>query len=120
MAGGYGKSRDRQALSLTPEFSTSPTYHKRDTLMKYELYWTDASEAHVARRGVLPEEVEQAIQRPFHTTPGRGGTTLVLGQTQAGRYLLLVLPGAPDDRSFVVTARDMTGAERKLDRRRAQ
>jgi hypothetical protein len=95
-------------------------YHERDTLMKSDICWTDASEAHVARHGVLPEEVDQATQRPFHTVPGRSGTTLVLGQTHAGRHLLIVLTDAADARWYIVTARDMTNAERRLYRRRAQ
>jgi len=35
----------------------------------FEFHWTDDSEAHIARHGVSPEEVEQATGRPFYTIP---------------------------------------------------
>lgn len=76
--------------------------------------WTDDSEADIARHGVTPEEVEQATERPFYTMPGRGGTTLLLGQTHAGRYLLIVLTGSSDGRWHIVTARTMTESERRI------
>jgi uncharacterized protein len=43
----------------------------------FEFQWTDASEAHIARHGIAPEEVEQTTERPFYTMPGRDGTTLL-------------------------------------------
>jgi hypothetical protein len=46
--------------------------------------------------------------------PGRDDTTEVLGQTDAGRLLpSLVVTQASDGRDFVVTARDMTTAEKR-------
>jgi uncharacterized protein len=85
----------------------------------FDFHWTDDSEAHIARHGVTPEEVEQATERPFHTMPGRGGTTLLFGQTDAGRYLLAVLTGSGDGRWHVVTARTMTQAERRVYQKKA-
>jgi len=35
----------------------------------FQFRWTDDSEAHIARHGVSPEEVEQATGRPFYTIP---------------------------------------------------
>jgi len=80
----------------------------------FDFQWTDASEAHIARHGITPSEVEQATERPFYTMPGRGGTTLLLGQTHAGGYLLVVLSGSGDGRWHVVTARTMTDSERRV------
>jgi hypothetical protein len=48
--------------------------------MVFGFHWTDDSEAHIARHGVSPEEVEQATERPFYTMPGRDGTTLLFGR----------------------------------------
>ena len=46
--------------------------------------------------------------------PGRDDTTEVLGQTDAGRLLpSLVVTQASDGRDVVVTARDMTTAEKR-------
>lgn len=78
-----------------------------------EIHWTDSSEAHIAEHGVLPREVEQATQRPRYLQPGRAGTTLLYGRTGAGRYLFVVLTEALDGRWYVVTAYDMTPAQRR-------
>jgi hypothetical protein len=78
------------------------------------------SASHVAAHGVTLDEVREAIlERPYWSAPGRDGTTLVYGQTYAGRYLLVVTLNE-DDEAFVVTARDMTDAEKKTFRRKAR
>ena len=83
--------------------------------------WTEDSEAHVARHGVTPAEVEQALyDRPRLRTAGRNGTTLVLGTTNEGRHLLVVVSEAIDGRDFIVTARDMTDNEKRPFREKGQ
>ncbi|GAA1390306.1 hypothetical protein GCM10009639_18900 [Kitasatospora putterlickiae] len=85
--------------------------------MQTEIYWTDRSEEHIARHGVTPDEVEQVVfTRPRWFASGREGTTLCLGVTDAGRHLLVVLAVSTAVRSgwYCVTARDMTGSERRL------
>ena len=53
------------------------------------MLWTEDSEAHIARHGVQPSEVEQALYgRPRLSTAGRKATTLVLGTSNEGRHLL--------------------------------
>jgi len=75
---------------------------------------------HIAAHGVAMDEVRQVVlQRPYWAVPGRDGTTLVYGRTDAGRYLLVVTI-AEDHEAFVVTARDMTEAEKKTFRRKAR
>jgi hypothetical protein len=64
--------------------------------------------------------VRQAVlERPYWSVPRREGTTLVYGRTDAGRYLLMV---ALDEggQAFIITARDMTDAEKKTFRRKAR
>jgi uncharacterized protein len=79
----------------------------------FEILWTEDSETHIARHGITPGEVEDAIySRPRWVAPGRSNTRLVFAQTSAGRYLLVVLAEALDGRDYVVTARDMTDTER--------
>jgi hypothetical protein len=52
--------------------------------------WTEESEDHIARHGVTPEEVQEALYtRPRWITPGRSETTLVFAMTGAGRCLLV-------------------------------
>ena len=51
---------------------------------------------------------------------GREGTEYVFGTTDAGRHLLVVLTNSIDGRGYVVTARDMTDAERQAFRRKGR
>lgn len=86
-----------------------------------EILWTDASEAHIARHGVRPEEVEEAINtRPILTRRGRDETTEAFAATTAGRHLVMIVTPAMDGRWYVVTARDMTDNERLTFRRKGR
>jgi uncharacterized DUF497 family protein len=86
-----------------------------------EIRWTEESEDHIARHGVVPVEVEQVLySRPRLITKGREDVTLVFGTTDAGRHLVVVLADADDGRLFVVTARAMADPERRAFARRAR
>ena len=81
---------------------------------------SDWSASHIAAHGVTLDEVRETIlERPYWAAPGREGTILVYGRTYAGRYLLVV---AIDENgaAFIVTARDMTDAEKRTFRRKAR
>lgn len=81
--------------------------------------WTDKSEEHIARHNVRPDEVEDVLfSRPRYRTPGIDGTTLVFGQSRAGRYLLVVITDAYDGGIYIVTAREMTDSEKRLFKRK--
>ena len=78
------------------------------------------SASHIAAHGVTLDEVREAIlERPYWAAPGRDGTVLAYGRTYAGRYLLVVILPEGEE-AFVVTARDMTSAEKKTFRRKAR
>lgn len=71
-----------------------------------------------SEHGVPFHEVEEACyagQR--HVRRGREGLYKVFSQTDAGRYLLVVLAEFGGGTWRVVTARDMTDSERRLYRR---
>jgi hypothetical protein len=86
-----------------------------------EIRWTSESEAHIARHGVMPEEVEQAVNsRPRYEACGREDSTLLYCATEDGRALLVVLAEAVDGRWYVATARDMTDTERRTFRRKGR
>ena len=85
----------------------------------FDIHWTDDSETHIARHGVIPEEVEQCAYRPFYTMSGRSGTILLFGQTDAGRHLLVVLARSGDGRWYVVTVRTMTDSESRTYKKKA-
>ncbi|MFJ2840005.1 hypothetical protein ACIO52_31985 [Nocardia sp. NPDC087230] len=84
----------------------------------FEFLWTDESEAHIARHNVTPSEVEEAARKPNFTTDGVNNTTLVFGQTYAGRYLKVVTAEAMDGRTYVVTAMEMSDSEQRFFRRK--
>ena len=81
---------------------------------------SDWSASHIAAHGVTLDEVREAIlEHPYWAAPGRDGTVLLYGRTYAGRYLLAV--AIPEgEEAFIVTARDMTSAEKKTFRRKAR
>jgi uncharacterized DUF497 family protein len=78
-----------------------------------EIAWTEADVAHIARHGITPEEVEEVLAaRPVwrrgrtHPQTGRA-SVYALGQTEAGRYLFIVLSPLGRGRARCVTAMDM-------------
>lgn len=77
-----------------------------------ELAWSDGSEAHIARHGITPSEVEDVVNsQPRWEHTGMEDSTLIYGRTAAGRGLLVVLVGSADGRRYVATARDLTSSE---------
>ena len=72
-------------------------------------------DAHIARHHVTVAEVDEVVfGRPFWTRT-RGGRFRVLGQTDAGRYLTVIVASGVYS---LVTARDATDAERRAYRAR--
>jgi hypothetical protein len=63
------------------------------------------------------EEVEQAVGNLEYVRRSRG-YYLTLGQTDAGRYLVVILDDEGDGVWYPVTARDMQRSERRLLRRK--
>jgi hypothetical protein len=82
--------------------------------------WLDSVVEKVeAKHGVSREEVCQVITRRamfrFVENGHRRGENVyaALGQTEAGRYLTVFFIHKPDRRILILTARDMTLAERR-------
>lgn len=85
----------------------------------YELIWDDWNVDHIARNHVDPSEVKSLIDERYHLAR-RAGTTRygllryhLFGQTDAGRYLFVVLDNEGTNRFYVVTARDMSASEKR-------
>jgi uncharacterized DUF497 family protein len=73
---------------------------------------------HIARHGVSPEEAEQAFfDEPLFRRSRKKSLKAVFGRTDAGRYLFVVFTVKPGSVVRVITARDMTAAERRCYRR---
>ncbi|MBI1882751.1 MAG: BrnT family toxin [Chlamydiae bacterium] len=78
-----------------------------------EIEWSEESIEHIARHGVLPEEVEEVCRSSFQCKErGRGGFYYVTGQTHAGRYLFIVVRYLGHRKVKVITARDMDEKEK--------
>lgn len=75
---------------------------------------------HIAAHDVTLDEVREAIlEHPYWAVLGRDGTTLIYGRTYPGRYVFVVAI-AEGEEAFIVTARDMTDAEKRTFRRKAR
>ena len=77
------------------------------------LVWDDENVGHIARHSVTPQEVEAACFSKPLVFRSKKGRYLVLGRTEAGRCLLVVVRYVGRGRGRVVTARDMTKSERR-------
>jgi hypothetical protein len=80
-----------------------------------ELLWPDDRVVHIGRHNVEPHEFEEVCFGSPLVLQGRSvgpnPVLHVLGQTDAGRYLLCIVIAFPDGRGYPVTARDMTVKE---------
>ena len=65
----------------------------------------ETGQPHIYRHDVAEPEVEDVIRRPIEDRPGREGSRVALGGTQAGRYLRVIyVPDPVPDSVFVITA----------------
>ena len=80
----------------------------------------ETEQPHIYRHGVAEPEVEDVLRRPVEDRPGREGSRVALGRTQAGRYLRVIyVPDPVPDSVFVITAYPLgPKALRALRRRR--
>ncbi len=84
-----------------------------------EFDWDDDNIEHIARHGVEPWEAEEAVGDPDRVTRRRrGGRLAVIGVTEAGRVLVVVLDRKDRGVWRVVTARDSSPNEKRSYRRR--
>ena len=79
--------------------------------------WPEERIEHIARHGVIPEEVEEVCFAKSLVlkakSEGENPVYYVLGQTEAGRYLFCVVIRFPDGNGYPVTAREMTVKEKR-------
>jgi uncharacterized DUF497 family protein len=75
-------------------------------------WWDEINIEHIAEHGVEPYEAEEVVDsKPLVRRAGEG-KYLAYGQTDAGRFLLVVFALKGEQRLRVITARDMTQAEK--------
>jgi uncharacterized DUF497 family protein len=92
-------------------------FNRPGSHMKIEVIsWDQETVDHIARHGVTPLEVEEVL---FNDTDSplflrsKAGRYLAYGRTNAGRFLLIVW-ALMHRKTRIVTARDMTGRERRF------
>ena len=70
----------------------------------------DTGLPHIYDHGVSEQEVEEVLRRPLKSWRGQRDSRIVLGQTDGGRYLqIIIVPDADGSGLFVVTAYDLKG-----------
>jgi uncharacterized DUF497 family protein len=84
----------------------------------YRFWWDEVNLEHIAEHGVEPYEAEEVIDNAILVTGVGQGKHAAFGQSDGGRYLLVIFAKKSDTRLRVVTARDMTDAEKKRVKRR--
>lgn len=82
--------------------------------------WDEDSIDHIWKHRVEPEEVEESMEGRHVFRKGREGTYYVLGRSDSGRYLFVVLARKPSRGYRVITTRDMTTVERQWFRRKVK
>ena len=81
------------------------------------LIWNQKNIEHIAAHHVSPDEVEEVCRSNplIFTAPSKGANPAyyALGQTFAGRYVFTLVIAFGKGVGYVVTARDMTNAEKR-------
>ena len=79
---------------------------------RYRFWWDEQNIEHIAEHGVDPHEAEIVIRDALRIRKSTQGKYIAYGQTEAGRYLLVVFVSKDKSRLRVVTARDLTSNEK--------
>ena len=65
---------------------------------------------HIHGHDVDEDEVADVLENPGQDRPGREGSRVAIGKTQAGRYLRVIyVPDPEPDSVFVITAYNLRG-----------
>lgn len=82
--------------------------------------WDQHNVEHIARHGVDPEETEEAARDPDRASisANKKGRSGLIGMSDAGRILVVILDRKNRNTWRVVTARDASANEKKSYRKR--
>lgn len=78
-----------------------------------KLIWDEWNIDHIVRHHVEPEEVEQACMSKNVFTKAKSGLYRLIGQSNDGRYLTILLAPRFGGSFFPVTARDSDKKEKR-------
>ena len=84
------------------------------------IVWDENTIYHIARHGVEPIEVEEVgfENNPF-ILKAKHNRYFALGQTKNDRYLTIVFEYLGQNKAKIITARAMSGSERRLFKKRS-
>ena len=97
-----------------------PCITKGDTMKIKAIVWREQDIHHISRHQISPDEVEEVcsdksvIRKADREITGENPLYYVYGQTENGRYIIVILMRFPNSTARIVTARDMNDKERKL------
>lgn len=80
--------------------------------------WDEWNIEHIEKHVVTPQEVEEACYNQPINRRTRDNFYLIYGQTDAGRYLFVVVRYKGEGIVYVITARPMTKGEQRYYRKR--
>ena len=83
-------------------------------------WWDFQNIEHIAKHGVEPYEAEEVVDNAVLMKKAGRGKYLAYGQTDTGRYLLVVFAPKSNRRLRIVTARDLTRKERRYVEKRGK
>lgn len=79
-----------------------------------ELVWDEWNITHIAKHDVTREEVKQVCQSDYQAFDAKKGRLIVIGTTEPGRVLAVVLDPEPEEgKYYPVTARSADRKERR-------
>ena len=80
--------------------------------------WDNWNIEHMARHGVSQSEAEELVNHPQLKRRTRNGCYAIYGQTDFGRYLVVIVAPRAEGMVYVVTARDMVEREKRWTKKR--
>jgi uncharacterized protein len=84
------------------------------------LVWDQWNVDHIGRHEVSPEEVKQVCRGSCHISETYAGRLRIIGLTDAGRMLTVILAPKGEDAFYPVTARSASRKERALYRQQEE
>jgi uncharacterized DUF497 family protein len=86
----------------------------RSMIVVGPLRWNPRNIAHIARHGVLSNEVDDVCGGDYLVRQAYEGRLMLIGPTATGRMLAVVLEFEGEDAVYPVTARPASRKERRL------
>jgi uncharacterized DUF497 family protein len=79
-----------------------------------KLIWDEWNKMHIAKHGIIPDEVEEVCHSDHEEDEAKKGRLMVIGATRSGRLLSIVLdPEEEPEVYYPITARAASRKERR-------